>query len=125
MHKDATATGHSGSIRVGFVLAFVLVLATVVTQYDARGADVPNAKSSQSKKADELAPPVETPKISAEQQAQLDASVDKALTFLAANQEPDGSFKTLDVARPAVTSLCVMSFLARGHRPGKGNYGDT
>ncbi len=53
----------------------------------------------------------------------LDATVDKALDYLANHQSSDGSFETAGLARPAVTSLCVMAFLSRGHQPGTGKYG--
>jgi hypothetical protein len=52
----------------------------------------------------------------------LDATVDKALEFLANHQNSDGSFQTVPVGRPAITSLCVMAFLSRGYRPGEGRY---
>jgi hypothetical protein len=51
--------------------------------------------------------------------------VDRGLEYLATQQEPDGSFKTLAVGQPGITSLCVMAFLSRGHLPGQGPYGET
>ena len=54
---------------------------------------------------------------------QLEESVDRALAWLAAQQAADGSFPTAASAQPAVTSLCVMAFLSRGHQPGYGPYG--
>jgi hypothetical protein len=53
----------------------------------------------------------------------VDESVGRALTWLANRQQPDGSFPTLDTGQPAVTSLCMMAFIAHGHVPGKGQYG--
>jgi len=53
----------------------------------------------------------------------IDSSVEGALSWLAAQQKPDGSFPTLDSGQPAVTSLCVMAFVAHGHMPGEGPYG--
>ena len=44
--------------------------------------------------------------------------------FLAAQQQPDGSFPTLPYAQPGVTSLCVLAFMAHGHAPGSGPYGE-
>lgn len=61
--------------------------------------------------------------LSVEQWKQLDSSVDRGLKFLATTQELDGSFPTLDLGQPAVTSLCVMAFLSRGHLPNEGPYG--
>lgn len=54
----------------------------------------------------------------------VDGSVDRALSFLAAQQQPDGSFPTTPNAQPAVTSLCVLAFMAHGHNPGNGPYGE-
>jgi hypothetical protein len=54
----------------------------------------------------------------------VDASVDRALVFLASQQQPDGSFPTMSHAQPAVTSLCVLAFMAHGHNPGEGDYGE-
>ncbi len=54
---------------------------------------------------------------------QVENSVDRGLAWLATQQAPDGSFPTLAVGQPAVTSLCVMAFLSRGHQPGFGPYG--
>src|SRR5262245_46977185 len=61
--------------------------------------------------------------LTAEQWHTLDATVDKALAFLATRQRADGSFEAPNQAQPGVTSLCVMAFLARGHVPHQGMYG--
>jgi hypothetical protein len=54
---------------------------------------------------------------------QLEGAVDRGLAWIAAQQAPDGSFPSLAIGQPAVTSLCVMAFLSRGHQPGFGPYG--
>jgi len=54
---------------------------------------------------------------------QVENSVDRALAWIASQQAADGSFPTLPAGQPAVTSLCVMAFLSRGHQPGLGPYG--
>ena len=54
---------------------------------------------------------------------QVENSVDRALAWIASQQAADGSFPTLPQGQPAVTSLCVMAFLSRGHQPGLGPYG--
>lgn len=63
--------------------------------------------------------------LSAGEWKQVDRSVDNALRFLSRTQEPRGSFPTLDIGQPGVTSLVVLAFLAAGHLPGEGEYGDT
>ena len=54
---------------------------------------------------------------------QVDQSVDRALAWLGTQQQADGSFATYDTGQPGVTALCAMAYLARGHLPGKGPYG--
>jgi hypothetical protein len=55
---------------------------------------------------------------------QVEAAVDKALKWLADSQQKDGQFPTSIGPSTAITSLCVMAFLSRGHTPGQGPYGD-
>lgn len=56
---------------------------------------------------------------------QVEAAVDGALKWLATQQAGDGSFPTIPSGQPAVTSLCVLAFLSRGHLPQFGPYGGT
>jgi hypothetical protein len=53
----------------------------------------------------------------------VDEAVDRALVWLAGQQQRDGSFPTLDTGQPAVTCLCTMAFMSHGHVPGEGRYG--
>lgn len=55
----------------------------------------------------------------------VDRSVERALAWLASQQDNDGAFPTRDPGQPAVTSLCVLAFLSAGHQPGEGRYGAT
>jgi len=55
----------------------------------------------------------------------LDSSLNRALAYLAKSQEANGSFKSGMPRNTAVTSLCVMAFLAKGYTPGTGPYGAT
>jgi hypothetical protein len=55
----------------------------------------------------------------------VDEAISRGLEFLAKKQTPDGSFGTGGGANTAVTSLCVMSFLAKGYTPGAEPYGDV
>jgi hypothetical protein len=54
---------------------------------------------------------------------QVEDCVDRALAWIANSQASDGSFPSLQQAQPAVTALCVLAFLSRGHQPGFGPYG--
>lgn len=53
----------------------------------------------------------------------VDAAVERALLWLAGQQQADGSFPSIDLGQPGVTSLCMMAFMAHGHLPGEGPYG--
>jgi hypothetical protein len=61
--------------------------------------------------------------LSAAEWQRVDAAVDLALGFLAGQQQPDGSFPTMPHGQPGVTSLCVLGYMAHGHLPGEGPYG--
>jgi hypothetical protein len=61
--------------------------------------------------------------LSPAQWKQVENCVDRALTWLATQQAADGSFRTSPQAQPAITGLCVLAFLSRGHQPGFGPYG--
>jgi hypothetical protein len=74
--------------------------------------------------------PAETPDdpmgvLTPQEWEEVEAAVDRALVWIATQQEPGGRFPTLDIGQPAVTSLCVLAYLARGHLPGKGPYGEA
>ncbi len=56
-------------------------------------------------------------------QRAFDEAVDKGLAFLAKSQVKDGAIGAQNT--PAITSLAVMAFLARGYTPGVPPYGDV
>src|SRR4051812_14590802 len=56
---------------------------------------------------------------------EVQQAVDKGLEWLAHNQQPAGSFLQGGGSTSAVPSLDVMAFLARGHTPGQGPYGEV
>ena len=53
-----------------------------------------------------------------------EAAIDRALKYLAEKQDKEGTWQTGMGPSSAVTSLAVMAFLARGHSPGQGPYGE-
>ena len=61
--------------------------------------------------------------LTADEWRRLDASIERALDWLITQQQPDGSFPTLERGQPGVTSLCVLAFMAHGFSPGDGKYG--
>jgi hypothetical protein len=54
----------------------------------------------------------------------VDQAIERALNWLSQQQNPDGSFPTLDSGQPAITSLCVLAFLSSGEQPGVGPHGE-
>lgn len=57
--------------------------------------------------------------------ADVERAVDRGLGYLSSQQHPDGSFPTHSSGQPAVTGLCVMAFLSRGHTPDNGPFAST
>jgi len=56
---------------------------------------------------------------------QVDTAISKALKRLARDQRPSGAWATQDNREStATTSLAIMAFLAAGHVPGEGPYGE-
>jgi hypothetical protein len=55
--------------------------------------------------------------LTSEQWNSLDLAVNRGLKYLATQQRSDGSFATIPMGQPGITSLCVMAFLSRGHVP--------
>jgi len=62
--------------------------------------------------------------LTADQWQRTDAAVNRALEWLAAQQQPEGSFPTVDMGQPGVTGLCLLAFMSHGHVPGEGPYGE-
>jgi hypothetical protein len=62
--------------------------------------------------------------LSRDEWKRVDVAVNRALSWLAAQQRPDGSFPTIPNGQPGVTSLCVLAFMAHGHNPREGRYGE-
>jgi hypothetical protein len=56
----------------------------------------------------------------------LDAAVRRGLEFLASQQNPDGSFgRGRHADNAGIVALCAIAFMADGHLPGRGRYGET
>jgi hypothetical protein len=62
--------------------------------------------------------------LSAAEWDDVDQAVERSLSWLASQQQPDGSFPTQPWGQPGVTSLCVLAFLSHGHLPGEGEHGE-
>jgi hypothetical protein len=64
----------------------------------------------------------------AKYQKDIDNAIDRALAFLARQQAKNGAWARDPLNAPnlsGITSLCVMAFLAKGHTPGNGPYGEV
>ncbi len=57
--------------------------------------------------------------------AQCDAATDKALAWMATKQAADGHWASGYGRNTGVCSLAIMAFLAKGHLPGEGPYGEV
>ena len=57
----------------------------------------------------------------------VEAAVDRALEYLAAKQDPSGSWPHGLSQQPntGIDALCLLAFLGRGHVPGRGPYRET
>jgi len=69
--------------------------------------------------------PIDSNVLDAAQWKKVDQSVDRGLTWLASKQQEDGSFPSIESGQPAVTSLVLMAFLAKGESPADGKYSKT
>jgi hypothetical protein len=63
--------------------------------------------------------------LSHDQWQRVDESAERALAWLASQQQLDGSFATDQFGQPGVTGLVTLAYLAWGHEPGSGRYGAT
>ena len=61
----------------------------------------------------------------AQHQASVDDAVERGLQYLARNQVRGGSFASGMSGNTGIASLCAMAFLAQGHVPGNGPYGEV
>jgi hypothetical protein len=104
---------------------WTLLLLVTVGQLLAQEKSVPRS-GARSPATAKIARSDDTPAnvLSSEEWRRVDRSVDRGLAFLASQQQSDGSFPTLPYAQPGVTSLCVLAFMAHGHAPGSGPYGE-
>jgi hypothetical protein len=61
--------------------------------------------------------------LTADEWRRVDSAIGRALRWLAARQQEDGSFPTIQTGQPGVTCLCTMAFVSHGHVPGDGDFG--
>lgn len=111
---------------VGLVAATCLSSLTLVSSFGQPAADRSSGESGQrgSEQVRDPSTSIETSGLEfVTPQTQL--SIDRGLQWLAARQQPDGSWGTEGLYRQnaAVTALAGIAFLSAGHVPGQGKYG--
>lgn len=62
---------------------------------------------------------------SEESDERVDQAIERALAYLAGQQEISGGFGNESEAYPGVVGLSAMAFLSKGYLPGQGKYGET
>lgn len=67
----------------------------------------------------------EAPKSLQEYGEEADVAIERGLAWLARQQIDNGSFGKGGQSNTGIASLCIMAFLAKGHTPGVGPYGDV
>jgi hypothetical protein len=108
--------------HLGRILSLALSLAPL--QLCAQDAQLSGLLDENGDKAVQRADDTPSNVLSADEWEQVDLAVNRALIFLATQQQADGSFPTMPHAQPAVTSLCVLGYMAHGHIPGEAAYGE-
>jgi hypothetical protein len=105
------------------LLVSISVCCSALAQVKDKAGAAVNPRSAEQKTPKVTADDTPTNVLSDAEWERIDASVERALTWMAAQQQEDGAFPTLERGQPGVTSLCMMAFLSHGHRPGAGQYG--
>ena len=103
-------------VAVWLLLTFAsFILSAARSDLRAQSSQSAEADNPRSELADALTPA---------EWKKVDAALERALAWMAIQQQQDGSFPTIPSGQPAITSLCVMAFLSCGHQPGSGQYGE-
>jgi hypothetical protein len=109
--------------RFMFCLGGLLLLPFAAVRAEETTAGISSAARSSSIAAKRASDNGPANVLSREEWRRVDIAVSRALTWLAAQQRPNGSFPTLDQGQPGVTSLCLLAFISQGHVPGDGRFG--
>jgi hypothetical protein len=117
-----TAAMHVALVSPALRIVAALPLSFVVSvQLQAQDARPLGEEGRSLNSADKASSPADV--LNAAEWREVDVAVNRALAWLAAQQQADGSFPTTDKGQPGVTSLCMMAFIAHGHLPGEESYG--
>jgi len=111
--KGINAKGHAGRCVWLVAVALVFSISTSAVSAQQRPPSKPPATGAGTS----------MDVLSAEQWREVDKATDRALAWLATQQNAKGMFKSPDGGQPGITSLCVLAYLGRGHLPGQGPYG--
>ena len=152
MRKESRDQGTKGSSGFLFALGAALSLSAQTLGLSSWSVVIAaqNAEPAQAEPSQPAAPPQEQPAaqpgatepapeeveerrddtaennpLASEMTEQLDLAVRNGLEYLKREQKSDGSFGVGRYSRNvAVTSLCALAFMADGHVPGRGEYGE-
>ncbi len=117
--SDSRHNSHVVARRTGYGLCLLLCIASAAYSVPAQDeqSETPTVDPAIAKSSDlsSAFPPGEW--------VRVERSIDIGLEWLSSQQMDDGRFRSLPNAQPAVTSLAIMAYLARGHVPGHGRYG--
>jgi len=105
----------SANLRIWICVSFLIGPGSSAIPAEKEGT------SKQEKKAVDTRPLAAV--LPSEKWQRVEKSVDRALSWLSSQQGTSGDFPTYESGQPAVTSLCTMALLSRGHQPGIGTYG--
>jgi hypothetical protein len=99
--------------------ALLILLSRPLHAQEAKTPNAANKNSTSKRVSDDPQSSV----LNRDEWRRVDSAVERALDWLAKEQQADGSFPSIDVGQPGVTSLCTLAFMAHGHNPGEGKYG--
>lgn len=126
-YLNSAMTNLARQCAVGAFLTIIAISSFAEGQGNTGGTTekVGSTSSTGDIQKDAKGPADDTPKnvLAPAEWKRVDASIERALTWLASRQRNDGSFPSLDAGQPAVTSLCIMAFMSHGHAPAEAQYG--
>jgi hypothetical protein len=70
------------------------------------------------------ATPVSNEPLTDDELIKIEEAIQRAIDWLASQQNRDGSFPTMPQGQPGISGLCLMAFTSQGHIPGEGPYGE-
>jgi hypothetical protein len=101
-------------VKTGYGLVVVAALGAASASGDEPSGEPTGARRTESRKI-----------LTQPEWQRIEKAVDNGLVFLKRQQRANGTFQSVEMNEPAITGLCTMAFLSRGHLPGQGPYGEA